>query len=104
MGVYGTYKGAKELLYLKRIPQSVRLLCVQQETCAPMVHAFEAGSEVIRSQDIVQNPHWNCSGNSSGGSFQGVSLRSADRSRDWRHFRGCQRAANPGSTQNGGRI
>lgn len=57
MGVYGTYKGAKELLALGRIGRLPRLLCVQQETCAPMVRAFEAGSEVIRPQDIVERPH-----------------------------------------------
>jgi len=56
MGVYGSYKGAKELLRMGRISRLPRLLCVQQETCAPMVRAFEAGSKVIRPQDIVHNP------------------------------------------------
>lgn len=56
MGVYGSCKAARQLLQLKRIPRLPRLLCVQQETCAPMVHAFEAGSEVIRPEDIVRNP------------------------------------------------
>jgi threonine synthase len=56
MGVYGTYKGARELLRMGRITRLPRLLCVQQETCAPMVRAFEAGSEVIRPQDIVPKP------------------------------------------------
>jgi len=57
MGVYGTYKGAKELLALGRISTLPRLLCVQQETCNPMVRAFEAGSEVIRPQDIIKRPY-----------------------------------------------
>jgi threonine synthase len=39
-----------------RIARPPRLLCVQQETCAPMVRAFEAGSPVIRPRDIVQEP------------------------------------------------
>jgi len=56
MGVYGTYKGARELLGLGRIARLPRLLCVQQETCAPMVRAFEDGSEVIRPGDIVHKP------------------------------------------------
>ena len=56
MGVYGTYKGARELLAMRRIARLPRLLCVQQETCAPMVSAFEAGSEVIRPRDIVERP------------------------------------------------
>src|SRR5581483_748360 len=56
MGVYGTYKGARELLRLGRIPRVPRLLCVQQDTCAPMVRAFEDGSPVIRPGDIVERP------------------------------------------------
>jgi threonine synthase len=56
MGVYGAYKGALELCGMGRIPRPPRLLCVQQETCAPMVRAFEAGSPVIRARDIVQEP------------------------------------------------
>src|SRR5690606_3973394 len=39
MGVYGTYKGAQELRSLGRIERLPRLLCVQQESCAPMVRA-----------------------------------------------------------------
>ena len=56
MGVYGTYKGAKELLGLKHIERLPRLLCVQQESCAPMVRAFEEGSEAIKPQHIVKRP------------------------------------------------
>jgi threonine synthase len=56
MGVYGTYKGAKELLALGHISRLPRLLCVQQETCCPMVRAWQAGSETIRPQDIVHKP------------------------------------------------
>jgi threonine synthase len=56
MGVYGTYKGAKELLGLKHIERLPRLLCVQQESCAPMVHAFEEGSDAIKPQHIVKRP------------------------------------------------
>jgi threonine synthase len=56
MGVYGNFKGAKELLMLGRIPRLPKLLCVQQETCCPMVKAFEDGSEVIRPEHIFRNP------------------------------------------------
>jgi threonine synthase len=56
MGVYGSYKGARELTRMGRIPGPPRLLCVQQETCAPMVRAFEDGSAVIRPGDVVRNP------------------------------------------------
>jgi threonine synthase len=56
MGVYGAFKGARELLALGRTPRLPRLLCVQQETCAPMVRAFEEGSEVIRPEHVVEKP------------------------------------------------
>ena len=56
MGVVGTWKGARELAALGRIPRPPRLLCVQQETCAPMVRAWRDGSAVIRPEDIVRNP------------------------------------------------
>ncbi|MGH7579472.1 MAG: threonine synthase [Gemmatimonadales bacterium] len=56
MGVYGAYKGARELTQMGRIPRPPRLLCVQQETCAPMVRAFGDGSPVIRPGDVVRKP------------------------------------------------
>lgn len=56
MGVYGCYKGAKELKVMGRIEQLPRLLCVQQESCAPMATAFADNSPVIRPQDIVHRP------------------------------------------------
>lgn len=56
MGVYGTYKGARELLKLGRLRQLPRLLCVQQTTCAPMARAFAEGSQVIRPEHRVKNP------------------------------------------------
>lgn len=57
MGVYGTYKGAKELLALGKIERLPRLLCVQQATCNPMARAFSAESEVIRHEDVVERPY-----------------------------------------------
>ncbi|MBK6316740.1 MAG: pyridoxal-phosphate dependent enzyme [Blastocatellia bacterium] len=57
MGVYGTYKGARELVALRRIARPPRLLCVQQETCSPMARAFEDGSEAILPHHIVPRPH-----------------------------------------------
>jgi len=56
MGVYGTFKGAKELRSLGATSSLPRLLCVQQETCSPMVRAFEEGSPVIRPEHIVEKP------------------------------------------------
>jgi threonine synthase len=56
MGVYGVHKAGRELVALGRAPHPPRLLCVQQESCAPMVTAWRDGSEVIRAQDIVDRP------------------------------------------------
>jgi len=56
MGVYGAYKGAKELLGMRRIRQLPRLLCVQQQTCAPMARAYAEGSETIRPEHLVLQP------------------------------------------------
>src|SRR5262249_44706073 len=42
-----------ELGVSDRLPH---LLCVQQDTCAPMVSAWEAGSPVIRASDVVGSP------------------------------------------------
>jgi threonine synthase len=56
MGVYGVYKAARELLELGLAERLPRLLCVQQETCAPMVSAWRAGSDRIRAEDVVSRP------------------------------------------------
>jgi len=56
MGVYGVFKAAKELRALGRIDRLPRLLCVQQESCAPMVSAWAAGSSRIRAEDVVARP------------------------------------------------
>jgi threonine synthase len=56
MGVYGVYKGARELQALGRIERLPRLLCVQQESCSPMVSAWRAGAEQIRPSDVVERP------------------------------------------------
>ena len=56
MGVYGNYKAAKELYQLKRIKHLPKLLCVQQDTCAPMVRAFANNSETITPEYVVKKP------------------------------------------------
>lgn len=56
MGVYGVIKGARELYRLGCISRLPRLLCVQEETCSPMVNAFAEGSPVIRAHHIVRAP------------------------------------------------
>ena len=56
MGVYGTYKGAKELLAMGHIKQLPHLLCVQQESCAPMVNAWKDNAEIVGEHHVVRNP------------------------------------------------
>ncbi len=56
MGVYGAYKGARELRKLDRITHLPRLLCVQQESCAPMVRAYAEGSAIIRQEHRIDQP------------------------------------------------
>ena len=56
MGVFGAYKGARELLEMHRIDKLPRLLCVQQESCAPMVRGFEAGAPTLGPEHLVARP------------------------------------------------
>ncbi len=56
MGVYGAFKAAKELRGMGRLKRLPRLLCVQQESCSPMVRAYEAGSATIKPEHIFPNP------------------------------------------------
>jgi threonine synthase len=57
MGVYGTYKGAKELRAIGHIDRVPKLLCAQQESCAPLVHAYKDGTGAIEPRHIVSRPH-----------------------------------------------
>jgi len=56
MGLYGGYRGMREYQRLGRLHRTPRFVCIQQDTCAPMVSAFHDGSDVIRKQDIVPKP------------------------------------------------
>ncbi len=56
MGVYGVYKGAKELSAVRPGSSVPRLLCVQQESCAPMVRAWEEGSDHIAPHHRIAKP------------------------------------------------
>ena len=56
MGIYGTAKGAQELLAMGRIRRSPRMVAAQQESCAPMARAFQEGAPEIRPHHIVPEP------------------------------------------------
>jgi threonine synthase len=57
MGVYGEYKGARELRAIGKATSVPRLLCVQQESCAPVCRAFLEGAASVRSEHIVRRPN-----------------------------------------------
>jgi threonine synthase len=56
MGVYGVWRGAQQLYRLGFLERLPRLVCVQQDTCAPMVKSWAAGSAVTRPEDVVPEP------------------------------------------------
>jgi threonine synthase len=56
LGVQGIFKGAKELAAMRRIDRLPRLLCVQEDTCAPQVRAWREGAVDIRPEHIVREP------------------------------------------------
>jgi threonine synthase len=56
MGLLGAYKGAIEYRELGRISRLPAFVAVQQETCAPMAHAFAEGAEAIAGHHIVRDP------------------------------------------------
>jgi len=56
MGVFGTYKAAKELYDIGHSEVVPRLLCCQQESCSPMATAWSEDSETIKSHHVVQRP------------------------------------------------
>jgi threonine synthase len=56
MGVYGVWKGANELRSMGRTRSLPRLVCVQQESCAPMAHAWAEDCATIAPHHIVERP------------------------------------------------
>lgn len=56
MGVYATWKGSRQYQALGRIKALPQLVCVQEETCNPMVRAWQRGSEHIEEGDVVSRP------------------------------------------------
>jgi threonine synthase len=56
MGVVGAAKGAMEAGTFGPYRGTPKLICVQQDSCAPMVRAWQAGAEEIRDHDKVAAP------------------------------------------------
>jgi threonine synthase len=56
MGVLGVYEIATKMMESSMIDSIPALMCVQQNTCDPMVKAFSAGEKRILPEHIVKNP------------------------------------------------
>ncbi len=56
MGLLGGFKGANEYRELGRMDRLPAFIAVQQESCAPMAHAFEDGADSISERHVVHNP------------------------------------------------
>ncbi|MFE2294819.1 pyridoxal-phosphate dependent enzyme [Streptomyces sp. NPDC059452] len=56
MGLLGGYKGAVEMNRLGLLDSMPAFVGVQEDSCAPMVSAWNAGRTEISEEDIVENP------------------------------------------------
>lgn len=57
IGVYATHRAAGELRALGYTRSMPRLVCVQEQSCDPMVRSFVRGAAAIHPDDIVPRPH-----------------------------------------------
>ena len=91
MGVYGTYKGAKELRAIGHIDRVPKLLCAQQETCAPLVRAYKEGSRRDRAPPRRAASARHRRGDPARRPVARLSVCESDRRRERRRFRGGHR-------------
>ena len=56
MGILGGYKGYQEMLQFGTMNKRVSFICVQQDTCMPMVRAFNSGLNTMSPEFITPNP------------------------------------------------
>jgi threonine synthase len=56
MGLLGAFKGAVEYREVGKLERLPSFVAVQQESCAPMAHAFSEGAETISERHIVKDP------------------------------------------------
>ncbi|MET9697959.1 pyridoxal-phosphate dependent enzyme [Streptomyces sp. NPDC006529] len=57
MGLLGGYKGAVELHRIGLMDNLPAFIGVQEESCSPMVSAWNAGRATVAEEDIVANPN-----------------------------------------------
>jgi threonine synthase len=56
MGVYATHRAAQQLRAIGHIDRAPRLVCVQEETCDPLVRSFNRGAERLHPDDVIRQP------------------------------------------------
>lgn len=56
MGIIGGYKGLQELHRFGMMNKRPAFVCVQQDTCMPMVRAYEMGLDRMKPELVVKNP------------------------------------------------
>ncbi len=56
MGVYSTWQAAHQLKRMGRIERIPGMMCAQEETCNPMVRAWERDAEKMTPEDIIPFP------------------------------------------------
>lgn len=56
MGLYSTWQGAHQLKGLGMIQRVPAMVGIQEETCNPMVRAWDRGAEKIGPEDIIEFP------------------------------------------------
>lgn len=56
MGVYSTWKAAHQFRRMGRIDRIPGMICVQEETCNPMVRGWDRGDEKMSPEDVIRYP------------------------------------------------
>jgi threonine synthase len=56
IGVYASHRAALQLRAMNRTQSIPRLVCVQEDTCDPMVRSFARGAAAVHADDIVAHP------------------------------------------------
>jgi threonine synthase len=56
MGIMAARKAVTEYIALGRLTRSPRFVMVQQDTCAPMAHAWRDGRRELTDDDVIANP------------------------------------------------
>ena len=56
MGILGGYKAANEMLKAGLLKKMPKFICVQQDTCMPMVTAYNEGMDYIDKSIIIKDP------------------------------------------------